>query len=325
MLTMRGRNYGSVFLSSGTVGFTGEGYPHHKKFPWSFADFTGATPVFKTVTVHRNDGNMPLREDGMTPVESRPACIWVSPVSGTTLNAVGLSNFGIEFYLPMWKDRRGVFGISVMSIKHTAAERITEMREIARILKQQLPQFIGHPFLEINFSCPNVGLNSTELIGEVTTVLELAASLGIPLIPNFSVEISPAAASAISNHPACDALSIANTVKFGHLPNRINWRKLIGTEISPLAKFGGGGMSGPALFPLLRDWLGVARATDYRFKPLIVGGGIFSVADVKEIVHVGWPLLYGIKLASVGIHRPWRVRSMIECGQSTLDGSKGGT
>ena len=308
-----------VFLSSGTKGFYGEGYPHHRRFPWSLADFSGATPVMKTMTLHRNEGNMPLREDGVTPAEKRPACIWVNPWNGTTLNAVGLSNFGLEFYLPKLHDLEGDFGISVMSIRPTATERICEMAAIIRGLEREIPSFIGHPYIEFNFSCPNVGLNTSELIGEVTTVLEMAASLGVPLVPNFSVEITQATASEISGHPACSAISIANTVKWGHLPKHIDWQKEFGTDVSPLAKFGGGGVSGPILLPLMLQWLRRAVAGAYPMKPLIIGGGIFSTSDISDILYAGGDLVHGIKLASVGIHRPWRVQRMIQYGTKRLN------
>lgn len=313
-MLFNGHMHGPVFVAAGTLGFNGEGYPHHETFPWSLADWSGAELVTKTVTLERNEGNMSLHADGMTPMEFKPGSIWVNPVTGDTLNAVRISNLGIRFYLPAWEQRQGSFGISVISIKETASERRAELGEIANILRAHLPLFKGHPFLEINFSCPNVGLQTSALVHEVTTCLEIAASLGIPLVPNFSVELSIADAHEISRHPKCAALSIANTVHAGNLRDRIPWKKIYRGAQSPLQQYGGGGLSGPRFFPVLLDWLRMACMTDYRFAPLIVGGGIFSVDDVEQVARVGWPLVRGIKLATVGLHRPWRVKKMIQHG-----------
>jgi len=62
---------------------------------WSQTGFSG-----KTLTLLSCQGNMPLESDGVTPEERFPRCIVVGfGNNGWMLNAVGLSNFGAEFYL----------------------------------------------------------------------------------------------------------------------------------------------------------------------------------------------------------------------------------
>ena len=80
----------------------------------------------------------------------------------------------------------------------------------------------------------------------------------------------------IARSGLCDGISYANTLKFGRLPGEIPWKKLFGTddpEKSPLAKYGGGGLSGWILGDLIcRRIEGFRREEPYF--PIMAGGGI---------------------------------------------------
>jgi hypothetical protein len=98
-MKFRGIDFGNVACASGTQGFFGEGYPYHKPLELvGLLSFEGITFVSKTTTLLGKKGNMPLKANS-TPKELVPKCIKVHPWSGATLNAVGLSNFGLGYYL----------------------------------------------------------------------------------------------------------------------------------------------------------------------------------------------------------------------------------
>lgn len=89
------RDRGRVFCAPGARGFYGEGYPFHRtsrRFGMTW-DRTGFAA--KTTTVEKRAGNLPLKDDGVTPRELIPRCIVVKWLSGHVLNAVGLSGPGV--------------------------------------------------------------------------------------------------------------------------------------------------------------------------------------------------------------------------------------
>ncbi|MBX4199900.1 hypothetical protein KW790_00345 [Candidatus Parcubacteria bacterium] len=304
-MRLRDVEYGRVLGASGVQGFFGEGYWfHHLPFG---PDFQGATFVAKTTTLLPRPGNMPLRSD-FTPRERLPKCIVVKPWKGVALNAVGLSGPGARalFETGRWQARTDSFFISFMSVASSASERKTELRQFVRMFSDYLPGFAGNVGLQINYSCPNVGLHVEELTEEVMSGLEIAATLDIPLMPKFNVVLPVEIAANVSEHPACDALCVSNTIPWGQLPRLINWKELFGSEESPLQSLGGGGLSGRPLLPILLDWL--TRATRAGIvKPINAGGGILSKEEAHQVIS----RVDSIFLGSVAFLRPWRVQSII--------------
>lgn len=315
-MKLREIDFGPIIGASGIQGIFGEGYPYHRQFRLipGFG-FDGLTFTAKTVTLNRNEGNMPLEEDGLTPRERRPRCIYVTPrtwIGGYALNAVGLSNFGAKFYLDQcrWQARTDAFFISFMSIKPAAAERLTELRAFVEMLLADpvfcmLRRKMG---LQINLSCPNVGLNLEDLLTEALTALEIAQRLGIPIVLKFNLLVRPYMIQEIAAHRACDAVCVSNTIPWGTLQELIDWRRLFGTNVSPFqARFkSGGGLSGKPLFPLLIQWLRESRGVIT--KPIIAGGGILHPDDVRKLADFAnvWP-----SLGSISFLRPWRMKSCI--------------
>lgn len=163
------------------------------------------------------------------------------------------------------------------------------------------------PFgLQINLSCPNTGHDPHELIGESAKVLEIATSLGVPVMPKYSIASAPIQAiRELNNHSGCDAICVSNTLPFGW--QGVDWRSAWGNETSPLAKLGGGGLSGKTLRPLVCEW--IARLRDAEFtKPINGGGGILCPEDVKHYHNAGASSVF---LGSVAVLRPWRVKAII--------------
>ena len=305
---LRGIDFGYVMNASGARNFFGDGYWFHPKLLPFGLDYTGSTFVAKTTTLYYRGGNMSLHPITLQPLERFPASIKVRFANGSVLNAVGLSGFGVLDLLErgVWQLRRDPFFISFAAVRETAAERLYEWRRFVSLLEQHLRGFHALVGLEMNFTCPNTGVEKP-FVKEILAALDIAATLGIPLVVKLNVLMPPEIAMEIERHCACDAICQSNTIPWGQLPDQINWKKIFGRVDSPLKEYGGGGLSGPYLFPLVRSWIQEARRAGIK-KPIIACGGIMSVECADMMFAAG---ASAIQLGSVSIVRPWRVKSII--------------
>lgn len=310
-----GVDFGPVHCATGAMGFFGEGYWYHK-LPWPFGpDLHGVRLDAKTMTLLPRDGNMPTKNnDRMTPADWKPKCIHVTYRSwkhGAALNKVGLTNPGAVALLESgkWQKRTKPFMLSFMAVSGTAAERLEELREFVRILKPYLAHFDAEVALQINFSCPNVGLahgGGSEFVGEILAALEIAAELSIPLLPKFDVTMTIAQAHMVSEHPACSGIVMSNTVGWG--TSGFDWKGMFGTDESPLAHIGakgGGGLSGKPLLEPMIEWIRRARAIGITV-PILACGGIFHWRDAQRAIDAG---ANGIAQGTAYFEAPWLVRS----------------
>jgi dihydroorotate dehydrogenase len=312
-MILRGIDFGKVWAASGAQGFfNGREYWYHKLlYGLKFLNeekLGKLTFVAKTTTLSERQGNMPLHRD-LRPTEIMPKCIIIKPFKGVVLNAVGLSGIGIENLLNrgLWQRRQKPFFISFMSVAGNFEDRIYELISFVNILKSRLPEFQAPIGLQMNFSCPNVGLDPEKLIGEVEAGLDVAVKLDVPLVPKFNLCLPPIAAKKISKHPACGSISVSNTIPWGQMPDRINWKKIFGSDKSPLAHLGGGGLSGKPLLPILIEWVKTARRLGLN-KPINAGGGILSADDARLVFKAGAD---SISLGSIFLLRPWNIGKII--------------
>lgn len=322
-MIVRGTEYRPMCGAAGVQGFVGEEYPHHRYLRRMGLDLTGMGFSAKTVVLNPRTGNMPLREDGITPKEFTPECILPNLKmknlllslkmirGGYMLNAVSLSCPGLDFILNTgkWQEREEPFRISFMAVAPTFKERMLETRSFAKKLGKELPFFKSKVLLQVNVSCANVGLDLHMLIYEVETMLGIpAAELDVPIEVKVNVLMPIEAAKAIAEDPNCDALCVSNAIKFGAMQDKINWKKLFGSDISPLAKFGGGALSGPPIFPHVRKWVRDAREAGIK-KPINAGGGISRASDVDLLKSDG---ASGEFIGTIVNMRPRRVQGIIQ-------------
>jgi len=303
-MKLRGIDFGPVFCASGTQGFFGEGYWYHKFLRSLGLNFDGCTFVAKTTTFLPEQGNMPIKKDGIMPREWFPRCVRVYPFKGVVLNSVGLSGPGAKALMKdgRWQKRTKPFFLSFMSVAPSIPLRLLCLKTFVEILKKELPAFQTSVGLQINYSCPNVGLDLENLIEEVGRGLDAASILNIPLMPKFNVALPIETAKKISEHPACDCLCISNTIPYGQ-DDRIDWEGLFGKSGSPLAHLGGGGLSGKLLLPFVIDWVRRARKAGIT-KPINAGGGILCPDDVNLLYAAGASSVF---IGSIAMLRPWRV------------------
>lgn len=303
-MILRGVDYGAVSGAAGVQGWFGEGYRVHKCWGPFAPRFAGMTFVAKTTTLHAREGNMPLRSREWQPKALIPPCVKVYPWRRMVVNAVGLSGPGAAALLAagQWQQRDEPFMLSFMSVAPDAEARLAELRLYLSLLKRYTFRV---PFaLQINFSCPNVGLDPSALTDEILRALDAVEekALDAAVIPKINAAFPTSTALRISRHARCDAICVSNT-----LP----WSKLYPDTPSPLAHLGGGGVSGAPLLEHVIEWVSQARRARLDI-PLNVGGGILCTDDINQLVLAGVaPGFDSFFLGSIAILRPWRTQAVV--------------
>lgn len=327
-MRLRGIEFGQAFNASGARNFFGkDGWWFHRLYNWATwfvrllglnigLTYKGCTLVTKTTTLNARDGFMPLKKNSTKPADRMPNCVVVKPMKQIVLNKVGLSGHGIVWLLKqgIWQAKTDPFVISIMAIGKTKIERLDEIGQIAERIANARNTFRAPFAIQINFSCPNVGHEQKNLVGEVSEALDILASIlpGVPLVPKFNAILVVSVAIEIGKHRACDAIVMGNTIPWGALAERIDWKELFGSDISPLAGLGGdpggGGLSGAPLLSIVCEWIVEARYAGF-IKPIIACGGILHASDVRLVKQAG---ASAIEVGSASILRPWRVQSIID-------------
>lgn len=321
---LRGIDFLPVANASGARGFFKEGYWYHTL--WKLLGLTWKNTGFvaKTITLdprldpQNSLGNMPLCDDGITPREFFPRCIIPKMRSGVVLNAVGLSNPGAWNMIQrgIWQRMSGKpFHLSFMPVRKERNDRLQELRQFVLLLAPTLDQFRSHVGLEMNFSCPNANIHTSCLLQEIEESLDIASALRIPLQVKVNALAPVRETCEAANHPACDALTMGNTLPWGSMPEKIPWQKLFENPVSPLAKFGGGGLSGPLLRPIHCAWIAAARDLGFT-KPIWGCGGIDCIQAVKEYKEAG---ASGVQLGTVCMLRPWRMKNIIRYANTVFN------
>jgi dihydroorotate dehydrogenase len=320
--TIGGINFGPIWGMSGVQNFFGEGYPFHtiyqRLFPKGFV-FNGITFVAKTTTLEPREGNLPMQEDGITPQEWRPTCIILGPwqwLFGVMLNAVGLTGPGAQNLLSrgLWQQMTEPFMISFMSVEDTMLARLQEYEKFLKLLSAEVPNFRTAFGLQINLSCPNVkagGKSDDTILEEGCGYLDPAARYipYVPIVFKINTLVRPETAVKLSEHPRCYGICVSNTLPWSAMKQ---WQRAlyfpssIFTGKSPLDRFGGGGLSGKPLLPLVEQWIYAARWAGFT-KHINAGGGILCAEDVSRLREAD-----SISVGSVVALRPWRLREIRE-------------
>lgn len=241
-----------LIAASGTFGF---GHEFQEFYPLS----TLGGISCKGITLAERSGNPPPR---------------IAETPGGMLNAVGLQNPGVDYFighdLPWLKEQGTVI---IANIAGNTPEDYCEMAEKLSASDVDM--------IELNISCPNVkqggvqfGTSCAGVEGITSAVRRRCAKpLMVKLSPNVSDigEIAAAAESA-----GADAISMINTLTGMRID--INTRR-------PIIRNNTGGLSGPALLPVAVRMVWQAAQ---RVKIPIVGmGGISKWQDAAELLLAG--------------------------------------
>ncbi|MCD4762144.1 hypothetical protein K8R32_04270 [bacterium] len=318
-MIMKGVDIGNICAASGTRNFFGEGWPYHVLYRiilWFFGlrfDFEGSTFISKTGTIQPHLGNMELRKKNSMPKRPIPDYIKFNFWLGVMLNAIGLTNPGMKqlFKEGKWQKITKPFGISFTCIGDTFEEKLDEVREFARLLLRESPNFLALIFIQFNVSCPNtkhatkdMTRDAIELGREFKRLLDLPLDIKVNLI-DANLEF----VKEVENSGVYDCLTCTNTIPWGGLPQLIHWVKIFGSEESPLKKYGGGGLSGWTIFPLVHKWLKEMRLNGVKM-PIKIGGGIMNARCVVKLKESGAD---AVEIGTVSALRPFRVERIIKC------------
>jgi|SRR5215467_1119059 len=243
-----------ILTASGTFGYGLE-----------FTDFVDLSRLgglcTKGLSLHPHAGNVPPR---------------ICETPAGMLNAIGLQNVGVEFFLreklPALRD----LGATVIANVWGDAEE--DYVSVVRALERAE----GLAAIELNISCPNVHkggmLFGNSPAATSSLVALVRAATGRPLVVKLSPNAPDLVASARAAREAgADVLSLVNT--------------FVGMAIdpetaAPRLSFGTGGLSGPAIKPLaVRMVFEVARALPG--VPIMGIGGISDLPDVLEFLAAG--------------------------------------
>jgi len=312
-MKIRGIEFANAFAASGTLNFFGDGWWYHFWYKLIFPGFRkifDCTFIAKTTTFDPRPGNMPLKAN-LQPKKLLPDCIKVYPFKGVVLNAVGLSGSGAMalFATNLWQNRTEPFFISFMAIGKNKEERLKETENFVALLKKELPKFKASVGVQVNMSCPNTGHRTTDLALEAFATLELFSSLNIPIDLKVNTLFDIALLKKIEDNKLCDIITVSNTIPYGTYDEKINWQHLLGCSVSPLAKYGGGGLSGKIIFSLVAKKILEMRISGEIKMPIKGGGGIMTAERVNLMKFVG---ANAIEFATVSMLRPWRVKKIIK-------------
>jgi len=276
MITLSNGHKMEYVAASGALGYFGEGWPWDKLFIWTGQlDPRLFTVVGKTLTYKPRKGN--LR--------------WYWPfgcirfLNKGTLNAVGLTNPGIEWWGDkVWQGK----GSGLSLIVSIFSENIDTPQELASMacLVGDLP-IVG---IEINASCPNTEgdiLENTRKIVEscekVKKVTKHPLLLKLSVVHNIG-EILPEIKGII------EAISI----------NSVPWKVIFPNKKSPLAHLGGGGVSGKIAQSY--TWAFVEQLADKTDIP-VIGPSVWEYEDIQKLRKLG---AKAISFGSIFLHYPWR-------------------
>lgn len=267
-------------VSSGALAFDGKGWPWERPLFWFWLiDPSLFTIVLKSVTRYQRKGNMQHFWDGPKVVKLLPN-IW-NP--NGTVNAVGLTNMGIEKWIEWAQKHRDYLarGNFIGSIYSESAEELAEMATMIRGIHLK--------GIEINASCPNTGQELEKNADEVVRGVEFVRkNTELPIILKLSV--------------AQDYIKIAKEVE-GLVEaisvNSVPWSIVFPNKESPLAEFGGGGVSGKPAHPYMLELIN--RLACRTSIPLI--GTVWDFGDIRQVRLLG---AKAVSFGSIHIRYPWR-------------------
>lgn len=310
----------NVNAASGAMGWFGEGYWYHRILeiciPFFKKTMAGLNFVSKTTTWKNNRGNL-LLDENYEPKELFPDCIKVYPLQGAMLNAVSLSGPGFRALLATEKFsevQRDAYGISFMPIGNTLEDMLQETRLFRDKLIENIVRgrFQSTIWVQLNQSCPNLknhnqSLDATKEILRMLQLLKTSYNIVIDLKVNLLA--SNQEIQELYQNKLFDILTVSNTIKFGTVVPEINWGRIVWwRKTSPLAKYGGGGLSGQPLFAAVCNKVLSLRHDGARF-PIKGSGGISSVQRVRVIKACGAD---AIEFATAITLRPWRVYRLVK-------------
>ncbi len=276
MITLSNGHEFEYMVASGALAFDGKGWPWEWPLRWiKLIDLSLFTIVIKTLTRYPRKGNLrwynPL------------GC--VRPMRGGTVNSVGLTNKGIDWWCREIGPKVSRRNISLVgSIFSNEVKELTDMAEMLNSFDLVA--------LEINASCPNTGedllVNTGKIIESCLAVKKVSR---FPLILKVSVVHDVRVIFAGFNKDIIEAISI----------NSVPWNIIFPEKKSPLAHLGGGGVSGKISQPL--TWMLVGDLVCLTDDIPVIGPSVWDFEDIEKLREMG---AKAISFGSIFLRYPWR-------------------
>ncbi len=222
-------------------------------------------------------GAVTTKSFGLEPRKGH-ACPAIIPYDSGLLNAVGLSNPGVDEMVKEIKKLRkesGAGGIFASIFGRT----IEEFGEVTQKAVESAPDLI-----EVNVSCPNVSSEFGTPFGasffdveKITHIVKQAAG-SIPVSMKLTLHCPSLAKMAIvCKENGADAITAINTVGPGMLIDTGVMKPVLANYV--------GGVSGPAIFPLaLKAVWEICQHTDI---PVIATGGVRTADQALQMIMAG--------------------------------------
>lgn len=261
-------------VASGALAFDGQGWPWEWPLRWcGLLDPRLFTIVTKTLTRLPRQGNL---------CWSHPWSVAKRIGRVGTINAIGLTNKGIDWWCrevapTIPKDYKIIVSIEASDKK--------ELGEMITLLKDK--KILG---IELNLSCPNSPAGRGSDTEQILTLCQEAKKLSpFPLIAKLSF-----------THDYTTIAKRLEGIVEAIAINSVPWKAIFGDKISPLARFGGGGVSGKIIQPY--TWKMVEEMAQTTRVP-IIGPSIWDYEDIQKIFAKG---AKAVGFGSVFIPYPWR-------------------
>lgn len=260
--------------ASGALGYDGRGWPWEWPLRWAgLLDPKLFTNVTKTLTPQPRVGNLRW---------SHPWSV-VTTVPHGAANAIGLTNPGFDWWIKEVAPKIPKSGYNIVC-SITGDDPATLGTMAGKLDK------VGIRAIELNASCPNT---DKELLQNATLVVDMVKAIRAatqhPIILKLSV-VHDYVHVAKSCEGIVEALAI----------NSVPWSVAFPDQKSPLARFGGGGVSGRAAQPW--TWKMVQELASSTSIP-VIGPGVWEFYDMAHLRELG---AKAISFGSIFMRYPWR-------------------
>ncbi|GEM_PF-378091 len=307
MITLSNNHRFEYMVASGALAYDGRGWPWEWPLRWvGLLDPSYFTIVTKSLTRLPRRGNLRWWNP----------CGVVRLLPGGVVNAVGLTNPGIDWWCASIGPRVGKFSHKLIVSLH--AESAADFSAMASLLTP-FP-IVG---IELNFSCPNTSISGASVApssGKAAWSLPLSAPValapwgGEPSLQAMAdtdrVCATVAAVRAATHHPLIIKLAVthdyaaiarqtqgqASAIAINSVP----WALVHPGQPSPLAHFGGGGVSGR--IAQSHTWRMLQELVENTSTP-IIGPSVWEFDDLARLRRLG---AAAISFGSIFLRYPWR-------------------
>lgn len=267
-------------VASGALAYDGRGWPWEWPLRWTgLIDPKRFTIVTKTLTPKPRRGNLRW---------SHPWSVIANTPNGVA-NAIGLTNPGFDWWLKSVAPKIAHRGYDmVCSIMADDVATISTMSE--RLSKTDIRA------IEFNASCPNT---DKELLENASAVIDMVRAMHAaskhPIILKLSV-----VHNYVEIAKACEGLVEAVSI------NSVPWSVAYPGQPTPLARFGGGGVSGKAAQPW--TWKMVRELATSTSIPVICPG-VWDYTDMARLRELG---AKAVSFGSIFLRYPWRPTAYVK-------------